>query len=151
LAGGCFWGVEAYMRRVLGVAKTSVGYANGKTQNPTYEDVCFKNTGHAETVHVTYDSSRISLEGILDEFFKIIDPTSFNRQGNDVGSQYRSGVYYTDDKEEQIILDYIVKIQPKYKREIVTEVKQLEIYYIAEKYHQSYLEKNPGGYCHIEF
>ena len=152
LAGGCFWGVEAYMRRVSGVAFTSVGYANGKTENPTYKEVCTGNTGHAETVLVKYDSSRVTLPEILGEFFGIIDPTSFNRQGNDYGSQYRSGIYYTNEKDAQIIEEFIAeKIVPAYDRKIVTERKKLNNYYPAEEYHQAYLEKNPGGYCHIKF
>ena len=152
LAGGCFWGVEAYMRRVLGVVDTSVGYANGKTANPSYKDVCSGTTGHAEAVHVIYNSDIISLEGILDEFFKIIDPTSFNRQGNDYGSQYRSGIYFTSREDKEIIKRFVdEKVAPQYKKKIVTEIDSLENYYIAEEYHQDYLEKNPNGYCHIKF
>jgi len=151
-AGGCFWGVQAYIRRVLGVAHTSVGYANGSTVNPTYSEVCNGNTGYAETVHVKYDPARISLEGLLDKFFGIIDPTSFNRQGNDYGSQYRSGVYFTNPDDKEIIVKYVnEKIVPEHNRKIVTEIKPLEIYYKAEDYHQEYLEKNPNGYCHIKF
>lgn len=151
LAGGCFWGVEAYMRRLPGVARTSVGYANGKTSNPTYEEVCYSNTGHAEAVHILYDPERLPLEVLLDDFFKIIDPTTFNRQGNDVGSQYRSGIYYTDENDKQLILDFVDKIRPQYNKKIITEIKKLKNYFLAEEYHQSYLEKNPDGYCHISF
>lgn len=151
LAGGCFWGVEAYMRRVEGVASTSVGYANGTTENPTYEEVCNNGTGHAETVHVKYDPSLISLEGILKEFFSIIDPTSFNRQGGDVGPQYRSGIYYKNQADADIALDFVAKLQAKFSKPIITEIKPLKHYYLAEDYHQSYLEKNPNGYCHIKF
>ncbi len=152
LAGGCFWGVEAYMRRVPGVAYTSVGYANGKTVNPSYREVCDGNTGHAETVHVKYDFNRISIEKLLDEYFGIIDPTSFNRQGNDYGSQYRSGIYYTNPDDREIIEKYVKdKIAPGYSKKIVTEIIPLDNYYIAEDYHQLYLEKNPDGYCHIKF
>lgn len=151
LAGGCFWGVEAYLDRVPGVAMTTVGYANGDTENPTYEDVCYRNTGHAEAVHVKYDPERISLEELLEQFFLIIDPTVLNRQGNDVGSQYRTGVYYQEDSDRVRILNFIAAEQEKYSRPIVTEVEELEHYYLAEEYHQKYLEKNPGGYCHISF
>ncbi len=151
LAGGCFWGVEAYMRRVPGVSGTSVGYANGKTDNPTYEEVCRNNTGHAETVHVQYDPGRISLPVLLQEFFHIIDPTSRNRQGGDAGVQYRTGIYYNDPDELETIRVFIKEEQKKYTRPILTEVEPLMRYDPAEEYHQSYLEKNPNGYCHIAF
>ncbi|MDD2442394.1 MAG: peptide-methionine (S)-S-oxide reductase MsrA, partial [Eubacteriales bacterium] len=151
LAGGCFWGVQAYMARVPGVAATSVGYANGRTENPSYEDVCTRNTGHAETVHVRYDPDRISLEDLLGAFFQIIDPTSVNRQGNDRGSQYRTGIYYVDDGQLPAIRAVIAQEQAKTSRPIVTEVEPLRRYDLAEEYHQDYLEKNPGGYCHVSF
>lgn len=152
LAGGCFWGVQAYMSRVLGVAATSVGYANGNTANPSYREVCSGTTGHAEAVYVKYDPDKITLEGILDEFFKIIDPTSFNRQGNDYGSQYRTGVYYINNEENSVIEKFVEeKVAPGYSKKIVTEIKPLDNYYPAEDYHQDYLEKNPNGYCHIKF
>lgn len=151
LAGGCFWGVEAYMRRVFGVAATTVGYANGKTENPTYQEVCYMGTGHAETVHVKYDPERINLENLLGRFFQIIDPTSFNRQGGDVGSQYRTGIYYKNPDDYEIAKMVAEREQIKYKKPIVIEIKPLQNYFPAEEYHQSYLEKNPDGYCHIEF
>ncbi|MDW7657072.1 MAG: peptide-methionine (R)-S-oxide reductase MsrB [Bacillota bacterium] len=151
LAGGCFWGVQAYMARVFGVAETSVGYANGQTDNPSYEDVCRRNTGHAETVHVRYDPERISLEDVLSQFFQIIDPTSRNRQGNDRGSQYRSGIYYLEDAFLPVIRSVVAAEQKKYDRPIVTEIERLRRYDLAEDYHQNYLEKNPNGYCHISF
>ncbi|MHB8963667.1 MAG: peptide-methionine (S)-S-oxide reductase MsrA [Saccharofermentanales bacterium] len=151
LAGGCFWGVDAYMRRIRGVAGTTVGYANGRTANPAYEEVCRLNTGHAETVHVMYDPQIVPLEELLREYFSIIDPTSFNRQANDVGSQYRTGIYYEDPDDGQKIHDFVSHVAGQYDKKIVTEVKPLECYYLAEEYHQSYLEKNPGGYCHISF
>ncbi|MCK9254080.1 MAG: peptide-methionine (R)-S-oxide reductase MsrB [Clostridiales bacterium] len=151
LAGGCFWGVQAYMARVPGVAETSVGYANGLTDNPSYEDVCRRNTGHAETVHVRYDPDRISLRDLLGYFFQIIDPTSLNRQGNDVGSQYRTGIYYLDQADLPAIQSVLAEEQKKYKRQIMTEVELLRRYDLAEAYHQDYLEKNPNGYCHVRF
>jgi peptide methionine sulfoxide reductase msrA/msrB len=151
LAGGCFWGVEAYMRRVPGVAATTVGYANGKTANPTYEEVCKRGTGHAETVHVQYDPERIALPALLKAFFFIIDPTSRNRQGNDQGSQYRSGIYYANPAEADAIREVVKTEQSKYGKPIVTEVEPLRRYDLAEEYHQAYLEKNPNGYCHIKF
>lgn len=149
LAGGCFWGVEAYLERIYGVASTEVGYANGLTENPSYEDVCQRATGHAETVKVDYDSSKISLTELLNAYFKIIDPTSFNRQGNDVGSQYRTGIYYLQTKDKLEIEEYINMQQKNYDKVIVVEVKALENYYSAEEYHQKYLENNPNGYCHL--
>ncbi len=149
-AGGCFWGVEAYMRRVLGVAKTSVGYANGKSENPSYEDVCTGKTGHAETVYILYDPEVVTLEKLLQEFFIIIDPTSFNRQGNDTGSEYRTGIYYKHIADEETIREFISKQQEKTSKPILTEIKPLYSYSLAEEYHQSYLEKNPNGYCHID-
>lgn len=151
LAGGCFWGTEAYLERVPGVAKTSVGYANGKTRHPTYEAVCSHQTGHAETVEVWYDPDRISLDALLGQFFLIIDPTLTNRQGNDRGTQYRSGIYYSDAADLPIIKAVVAREQQRYQLPIVTEVLPLEHYDLAEDYHQKYLEKNPGGYCHVSF
>jgi peptide methionine sulfoxide reductase msrA/msrB len=150
LAGGCFWGVEAYMSRVYGVAGVTVGYANGKTDNPSYEDVIYRNTGHAETAHVRYDPGRADLRTLLRHFFKIIDPTSNNRQGNDVGSQYRTGIYYKDEGDLQVINQVMAEEQAKRERPIVTEVLPLANFSLAEEYHQDYLEKNPGGYCHVD-
>ncbi len=150
-AGGCFWGTEAYLARVPGVYDATVGYANGNTKNPTYEDVCTRNTGHAETVHVLYDPEIISLEKLTEQFFKTINPTSVNRQGNDMGSQYRSGIYYVNETDKDIIASVVQEEQTKYEKAIVTEVLPLENYYLAEEYHQDYLEKNPDGYCHVSF
>lgn len=150
LAGGCFWGVEAYLEKVYGVADVVSGYANGDTENPTYEDVSYKNSGHAETVKVDYDPARISLEQILDYYLLVVDPTSMNKQGNDRGVQYRSGVYYTDESERKIIEERLNKEQAKYADKIVVEVEKLDNFYEAEEYHQDYLKKNPNGYCHID-
>lgn len=150
LAGGCFWGVEAYMARIYGVQDAVSGYANGTGENPTYEDVVAVKRGFAETVEVTYDPARISLDKLLTEFFKVIDPTSKNKQGNDRGIQYRSGVYYTDDSEKSVVEAVIAKEQERYNQPIVTEVLPLQNFYEAEEYHQDYLEKNPNGYCHID-
>ncbi|MDD2534206.1 MAG: peptide-methionine (R)-S-oxide reductase MsrB [Eubacteriales bacterium] len=151
LAGGCFWGTQAYLARVLGVASTTVGYANGSTEHPTYEDVCWRHTGHAETVEVSYDPTQISLRALLEQFFLIIDPTLVNRQGNDKGTQYRSGIYFIDPADQPIIESAIASEQLKYKLPIVTEVLPLSRYDRAEAYHQEYLEKNPTGYCHVSF
>lgn len=150
LAGGCFWGLEAYMEKIYGIADVINGYANGNTSNPTYEEVCYQNTGHAETVKVLYDPSKISLNQILDYYLKVVDPTTLNKQGNDVGDQYRSGIYYTDNNEREVIQKRLDKEQNKYMRKIVTELEPLKNFYKAEDYHQDYLKKNPDGYCHID-
>lgn len=150
LAGGCFWGVEEFLSRINGVISTEVGYANGRTANPTYEDICYKNTGFAEASYVKYDETKISLEKLLEKYWTIINPTALNRQGNDVGSQYRTGVYYLDEGDLDVILKSKEEIQKRYEKKVVTEVKTLENYFKAEEYHQRYLKKNPGGYCHIE-
>jgi peptide-methionine (S)-S-oxide reductase len=150
LAAGCFWGVEEYFRRVKGVVETSVGYANGDWENPSYEDVCTGLSGYAETAHIKYDEAVISIEEILDKFWKIVDPTSVNKQGNDRGSQYRSGIYYIDDDDYRAIMKSLRGEAVKYDKPIVTEVEPLKNYFLAEEYHQKYLEKNPNGYCHID-
>lgn len=150
LAGGCFWGVEAYFERIPGVIDAISGYANGKTANPSYQDVIYRQTGHAETVEVIYDPARISLAQLLEYYFRVIDPTSLNQQGNDRGIQYRTGIYFTDPQEESIIQQAIKKEQLKFKKPIVVENKPLQGFYMAEEYHQDYLAKNPNGYCHID-
>lgn len=147
LAGGCFWGVEAYFDKILGVEYTEVGYANGKTEDTSYQEI--DSTGHAETVRVVYDPEVVELEEILEYYFKIIDPTILNRQGNDIGTQYRTGIFYKNEDDEQVISNFIESIKSEYDSEIVTEVEPLENFVIGEEYHQDYLEKNPNGYCHI--
>ncbi|WP_346887306.1 peptide-methionine (S)-S-oxide reductase MsrA [Clostridium sp. UBA1056] len=149
LGGGCFWGVEEFFSRINGVMNTEVGYANGRTENPTYEDVCYGNTYFAEVCLIDYDENIISLEEILNKFWSIIDPTTLNRQGNDIGSQYRTGIYYVDKVDEEIIIKSVDNLQKNYIKKIATEIKPLENYYKAEEYHQRYLKKNPNGYCHI--
>jgi len=149
LAGGCFWGTEKYLENIPGVLSTEVGYANGDTENPTYEEVCRKNTGHAEAVKVEYDDNKIGLPFILDLYYDVINPISKNRQGGDIGTQYRTGIYFTDEKDEEAILASIDSLQKGYNEKIAIEVKPLANYYKAEEYHQKYLDKNPGGYCHI--
>ena len=148
LAGGCFWGVEEYFARIDGVIDSVSGYANGSFDNPSYENVC-NNSGHAETVHITYDSTKVSLDTLLKYYFRIIDPTSVNKQGNDRGVQYRTGVYYQNDEDKQIALNAIKEEQKKYSKPIVVEVEKLKRFDKAEEYHQDYLKKNPNGYCHI--
>lgn len=149
LAGGCFWGTEKYLSGLKGIVKTDVGYANGDTENPTYEEVCRKNTGHAETVRVVYNPNEISLPFILDLYYDVINPTSVNRQGGDVGTQYRTGIYYVIEEDKAVIDKSIQELQKKYDKPIAIEVLPLRNYYLAEEYHQKYLDKNPNGYCHI--
>ena len=149
LAGGCFWGVEAYYERIPGIVETRTGYANGKFANPTYEDLCHRNSGHAETVYIRYDKDEISLKEILAHYFRIIDPLSLNKQGNDIGTQYRTGIYYIDEESGKIARDFIEKEQKKYDEKIMVELLPLVRFDSAEEYHQEYLDKNPGGYCHI--
>lgn len=149
LAGGCFWGMEKYIASVTGVLSTLVGYANGKTENPTYEDVCCRNTGHAETVRVVYDPQIVPLEFLLEIYYEGIDPVSLNRQGGDTGVQYRTGIYYVNEQDLPVIKRSIMQLQKRYDKPVAIEVKQLENFSPAEEYHQRYLDKNPGGYCHI--
>ena len=150
LAGGCFWGMEAYLERIYGVADAVSGYANGHTENPKYEDLLYNNSGHAETVQVKYDPERISLQALLTYYMKVVDPTSINQQGNDKGLQYRTGIYYTDPAEEKIIREFLAEQQKKYEKPIRIENLPLDNFTKAEDYHQDYLQKNPNGYCHID-
>lgn len=150
-AGGCFWGVEEYFSRIPGVIDATVGYANGENENPTYREVCSGRTGHAETVHVRYDPKTVGLQTLAKQFFKIINPLSVNRQGNDVGSQYRTGLYYVHAEDEQVLASVMAEVQKKYGKPLAVELMPLKNYYLAEDYHQDYLKKNPGGYCHINF
>lgn len=150
LAGGCFWGVAEYMSRIKGIVGTEVGYANGRRENPSYEQVCTGTTGHTETVHVEYDESIISLKKILKNFWHIIDPTVLNRQGPDKGTQYRTGIYYENQEDKELILKSFEEEEKKHDKAIVTEIEELKSFYRAEEYHQDYLKKNPSGYCHID-
>jgi len=149
LAGGCFWGVEKYFTLLPGVLETNVGFANGNTENPSYEEVYTGSTGFAETIHVVYDAEQIDLDFILTQFYNIIDPTSKDRQGPDVGSHYRTGVYYTNPADGDIIAKSLGNLQKFYDAPVVVENLPLRNYYKADEYHQKYLDKNPGGYCHI--
>lgn len=149
LAGGCFWGVDRYFSNLKGVSSVTSGYANGNYLNPTYEDVCSNIATHTEAVLIKYDSNLLTLDVILNHFFRIIDPFSLNKQGNDIGIQYRSGIYYENEEDHKIILNYINKLQKNYDKKIVVEVEELKNYSLAEEYHQDYLLKNPNGYCHI--
>lgn len=149
LAGGCFWGVQHYFDQFDGILKTTVGYANGNTENPVYKDVKKGLTGHAETLEIEYDDTVISLPKILDLYFDIIDPISVNRQGEDVGISYRTGIYYVDEKDLEMIQIKYDEIQKQYDSALAVELEPLRIFFNAEEYHQKYLDKNPGAYCHI--
>lgn len=150
-AGGCFWGVDAYFSLVPGVADTVSGYANGTTENPTYQEVCRGNTGFAETVRVRYDPSAVSLETLVGQYFGLVDPLSENRQGNDVGTQYRTGVYYTDEADRSALEKAFESEEANVGQNLAVELEPLANFYEAEEYHQDYLDKNPTGYCHIDF
>jgi methionine-S-sulfoxide reductase len=150
LAGGCFWGTEKYLGNLKGVIDTEVGFANGKTEKPSYEQVCRNNTGHAEAVRVQYDGEIISLSCLLRLFFQVIDATSLNRQGHDKGTQYRTGIYYTDLADEPVIKNELAILQDSCGSPVVVECLPLSNFYDAEEYHQDYLDKNPAGYCHID-
>ncbi len=148
LAGGCFWGVQKYFDLIDGVVFTEVGYANGPDKAPSYKDVC-KSSGHAETVRVDYNEDLLSLRKLLEYYFKVIDPLSVNRQGNDSGIQYRTGVYYTEQEQLPVIRSVFIETEKKLGAKLAVELTPLRNFYTAEEYHQKYLDKNPGGYCHI--
>lgn len=148
LAGGCFWGTQAYFDRMMGVVYTNVGYANGEGDNTDYGSI--KKTGHAETVYVVYDPAQLPLAELLGYYYGIIEPTIKNRQGNDVGTQYRTGIYYVDPEDLPVIQAATAEEQKKHKDPIVTEIQPLANYVLAEDVHQDYLEKNPWGYCHVD-
>ena len=147
LAGGCFWGVEAYFKEIDGVVETLVGYANGKTDQTTYQKVAI--TDHAETVLVKYDNEIIGLEKLLEYLYYIIDPYSIDKQGNDRGRQYRTGIYSKDNEDLEFAKNFLNKKQEETDQEIQVEVENLKNFVLAEDYHQDYLRKNPTGYCHI--
>ena len=147
LAGGCFWGLEEYFSRIEGVKKTTVGYANGQVGSTNYQLI--HQTDHAETVHLIYDEKRVSLREILLYYFRVIDPLSVNKQGNDVGRQYRTGVYYTNQADKAVIEQVFAEQEKQLGQKIAVELEPLRHYVLAEDYHQDYLKKNPGGYCHI--
>ena len=148
-AGGCFWGTEHFFKQVRGVVSTEVGFANGNLKDPSYKQVKTGTTGFAETVHITYDPVIVSLDLLLELFFVAIDPLSLNRQGEDEGTQYRTGVYFIDTEDLAVIRSTFEKEQSKYSEPLAVELLPLRNFYTAEEYHQDYLDKNPGGYCHI--
>ncbi len=149
VAGGCFWGVEAYYERVKGITKSLVGYTDGEGKNPTYQEVC-ASSGHVESVLLEYDENIIDLRRILDHFFNIVDPTLLNRQGHDIGVQYRTALFYFSDEDKDFIKNYFDEIKKNYKKPILTEIKPAGVFWPAEEYHQKYLDKNPNGYCHVD-
>lgn len=155
LAGGCYWGVEKYVSNIKGVLKTTVGFANGDTEHPTYEQVRYENTGHAETVKVLYDETQLPLSALLNLFYEIIDPTSVDKQGEDIGHQYRTGIYFTAPEDEMVVRASLEKLAKRLREQnesaapLAVEACPLIHFYDAEEYHQKYLDKNPGGYCHV--
>lgn len=147
-AGGCFWGLQKFFDQFDGVSVTQAGYANGTGDSPSYEDVC-GGSGHAETVRVDYEPDKLTLSGLLEYYFMVIDPLSVNRQGNDIGVQYRTGIYYTDEADLPVIEKVCRGQEQRLGSRLAVEIKPLQNYFAAEEYHQKYLDKNPGGYCHI--
>jgi methionine-S-sulfoxide reductase len=149
LAGGCFWGMEDLVRKIPGVIDTEVGYTGGSLKNPGYRDVCTGETGHAESIQIKFDPSRVSFETILEFFFRMHDPTTANRQGNDVGTQYRSAIFFHSEAQRETAAKLKEVASAKWGKPAVTEIVPATVFYPAEAAHQDYLEKNPGGYtCH---
>jgi len=148
-AAGCFWGAQKFFKKVPGVDFTEVGFANGNTQNPTYKEVYTDTTGHAECVHVRYNPDSVSLEHLADLFFKIIDPLSLNRQGEDEGTRYRTGIYFNAESDYPALKAVYDKVASGLNAPLAVELMPLECFYSADEYHQNYLDKNPGGYCHL--
>ena len=148
LAGGCFWGLQKFFDQFDGVLSTEVGYANGPEKAPTYQEVC-NDSGHAETVRIEYDEEKISLEQLLDYYFMVIDPLAVNQQGHDKGIQYRTGIFYTAEDQVPAIRSVYEREEKKAGAKLAVVAEPLVNFFSAEEYHQKYLEKNPGGYCHI--
>ncbi len=151
LAAGCFWGVQQYFDQVKGVIKTMVGYTGGETQDPTYEAVCTGKTGHAEAVLIEFDNDIVHCETLLKHFFRIHDPTQVNRQGPDVGNQYRSAIFYTNDRQLQIAENIIEREKQEYTAPIATQLRSAGTFYPAEDYHQKFSEKTGRGMCHVAY
>ena len=151
IAGGCFWGVEGYYKRLKGVLDTNVGYTNGNFENPTYEDLKHHFATHAEAVEIYYDEKLITLKQILNHMFRFIDPTSLNRQGGDIGIQYRTGIYYQTEEDKKIIKQFLDEKNILLKGRLAVEMTEEQGFYLAEDYHQDYLDHNPNGYCHVDF
>ncbi|MCU4706602.1 peptide-methionine (S)-S-oxide reductase MsrA [Mycoplasma sp. CSL7503-lung] len=151
LAGGCFWGVQGYFKTIKGTKFSTVGYANSNIEAPTYKQVCQGNTNAVETLELYYDEENISLSQIIEKLFEVIDPTALNYQGPDHGTQYRNGIYFETQEDKEIIENTIEKLSKNINGKVVTEVKKLDNYYLAEEYHQDYSDKNPSVVCHIKF
>ena len=149
LAGGCFWGTEHYLKQIHGVVATEVGYANGNGENPSYEEVYTDTTGFVECVKVVYDPTILALEKIVELYFHSIDPLSLNKQGNDIGTRYRTGIYYTEECDRAVIESVYNAVAKRLGEELLVELEPLHNFYSAEEYHQDYLDKNPAGYCHL--
>lgn len=150
-AAGCFWGVQFYFDQIPGVTKTTVGYTAGHTISPTYEDVCSHTTGHAEAVLLEFDPLRVSYETLCKHFFRLHDPTQLNRQGPDIGDNYRSGIYYFDDVQKLIATEAKANAQANFERPIVTEILPAQPFYEAEDYHQKFAERTGRGMCHVDY
>ena len=150
-AAGCFWGVQYYFDQVPGVTKTTVGYTGGHTQNPTYEDVCYRNTGHAEAVLLEFDPAVVSYQTLVKQFFRMHDPTQLNRQGPDVGDQYRSAIFYVDDEQQRIAQAVYDEVQLHKKDRLVTQIIAAGPFYEAEPYHQKFAERTGRGMCHVPY
>lgn len=150
-AAGCFWGVQFYFDQIPGVVRTTVGYTGGRTINPTYEQVCTHATGHAEAVLVEFDPKQTSYETLVRQFFRMHDPTQLNRQGPDVGDQYRSAIFYFTDEQKNIALKLRDILSAQFEMPIVTEITPAQVFYVAEEYHQKYTQKTGRGMCHIPY
>ena len=148
LAGGCFWGGEGYFSQLNGVIETKVGYSNGTTTETNYQKI--KSTDHAEVIYLKYNNKILPLNDVLRHYFRIIDPVSVNKQGGDIGRQYRTGIYYVDEETYKEAVDFITILQKEFSKKIAVEVERVSNYVDAEEYHQKYLEKNPTGYCHVD-
>lgn len=150
-AAGCFWGIQHYFDHIPGVIKSRVGYTGGHTENPTYEQVCTHTTGHAEAVEVEYDPSLVNYDTLLKHFFTIHDPTQLNRQGPDIGDNYRSAIFYHDEQQKIVAEILIGELQPHYKKPIVTTLEKASTFYEAEESHQKFTEKTGHGMCHVDY
>lgn len=150
-AAGCFWGVQFYFDQVPGVTQTTVGYTGGSVPNPTYEAVCTHKTGHAEATLVEFDPAQVTYEALVRQFFRMHDPTQLNRQGPDIGDQYRSAIFYFDDAQKQIAINVAAELQAKFEKPIVTQIVPAQAFYEAEAYHQKYTQRTGIGMCHVPY
>ncbi len=150
-AAGCFWGVQFYFDQIPGVISSVAGYTGGHTENPSYEDVCAHTTGHAEAVGIEFDPEKVTYETLVHQFFRMHDPTQLNRQGPDIGDNYRSAIFYADDEQQKIAERVRDELATNFKQPIVTEISPAKVFYEAEDYHQKYTEKTGRGMCHIPY